>query len=58
MSNERILKKTKPTLEQLVKRYPNGCPDHVISKFLGITEKAVNERYEAIVACLRQQMKV
>lgn len=55
-------KKTSQTKEEavnrLVKRYPNGCPDHVIAKFLGISEKEVEAKYQSIIACLRAKMGV
>jgi hypothetical protein len=49
---------TKSSIDQLMKKYPNGCPDHVIARKLGITEKEVAERYEEIIACLRRRMRV
>ncbi len=49
---------TKSNIDQLMTKYPNGCPDHVIAKKLGITEKELNDRYEQIIACLRKRMGV
>lgn len=49
---------TKAAMDQLLRKYPNGCPDHVIAKKFGITEKELDSRYKEIVACLRFRMRV
>lgn len=60
MSKEKKTSQTndKEAVNRLVKRYPNGCPDHVIAKFLGISEKEVEAKYQSIIACLRAKMGV
>lgn len=41
------------SLTKLLERYPDGCPDHVAAKALGLTEEEYQARYEAIVARIR-----
>jgi hypothetical protein len=52
------MKRLGNSLDRLLKKYPEGCPDHVIAVALEMTEKQVTERYLAIISCLRQQMSV
>lgn len=47
------IKRYSNSLKVLEKRYPDGCPDHIIAQALGITETEVEEHYQKIVACLR-----
>jgi hypothetical protein len=46
------------SLEELMKRHPDGCPNRVIASVLMITEDDVDELYEQIVAKLRSAMGV
>ena len=40
-------------LSALIKRYPEGCPIHIIAQALEITEEEVEIRYQQIISCLR-----
>ena len=44
------------SLEQLLQRYPDGCPDRVIAQALLIPEEEVEEVYKSIVQKLRDVM--
>jgi len=45
-------------LDDLLERYPDGVPDHIIAAALLITEAQVQEMYDGIVLKLRETMKV
>ena len=42
----------------LEKRYPNGCPTHIIAKALDTTEEDVEKRYQEIISLLRTSFGV
>lgn len=46
------------SLEKLLERYPDGCPDRVIASVLLIEEQEVEQYYVRIVEKLRRMMKV
>lgn len=50
------LKRFGYSLEQLLQRYPDGCPDRVIAQALLIPEEEVEEVYQSIVQKLRDVM--
>lgn len=45
-------------IRRLMRRYPNGCPDHIIATGLMIDETDVQEIYDSIVAKMQVLMKV
>jgi hypothetical protein len=46
------------SLQQLINRYPDGVPDHIIAQSLLLTEEELAEQYESIVERLRSTMGV
>lgn len=46
------------SLTELLKRYPDGCPDRIIAAVLMITEEDVEDMYQRIVEKLRAKMGV
>lgn len=46
------------SLDKLIERYPEGAPMRIISQALMMTEKEVEELYQALVVRLREDMKV
>lgn len=46
------------SLDELVKRHPDGCPNRVIASVLMVTEDDVDEWYQRIVLKLRAVMGV
>lgn len=61
LSNEEdfiLLRRYNYSLQKLVDKYPEGCPDHIIATALGVDEAVVKERFAKIIACLRAQMVV
>jgi hypothetical protein len=44
-------------INRLMKRYPNGAPDHIIATALLLEEDEVNRVYDMIVAKMRTIMK-
>lgn len=46
------------SLERMLDRYPEGCPDKVIARALMIPEDKVVELYEQIVEKLKKSMEV
>lgn len=46
------------SLEKLLERYPDGCPDRVIASVLMIDETEVEQSYARIVEKLRKMMKI
>lgn len=52
------LKRFDFSLEKLLERYPEGCPDRIIANALMIAEAEVEELYEKAVAKLRIIMGV
>lgn len=52
------LKRYKNSILVLEKRYPDGCPDHIIAKALGITEEEAEKRYQKIISCIRKKIRV
>ena len=52
------IKRYKYSLAVLEDRYPDGAPDHIIAKALGIPETEVEVRYQKIVLELRAKMGV
>jgi hypothetical protein len=53
-----LLRRYNYSLQKLVDKYPDGCPDHIIATALGVDEAAVKERFSKIVACLRDRIGV
>lgn len=60
MTDERFVyaKRYNYDIEEMLLRYPESCPDHVIAAALMITEDDVEEVYERIVLKLRELMGV
>lgn len=52
------VKRLNAIVERLVKRYPDGCPNHVIAQHLGVSEKEIEVKYQEIISCLQKQMRV
>lgn len=52
------LKRFDYSLEALLERYPDGCPDRVIAQALLISEPEVEELYQETVLKLRSIMGV
>jgi hypothetical protein len=46
------------SLEKLLQRYPDGCPDHIICNALSMPKEEVEKLNQEIVEKLRKQMKV
>lgn len=46
------------SMANLMERYPEGCPDHVIAQALLITEMEVSGAYQGLVLKLRGLMSV
>jgi len=44
------------SLAKALERYPDGAPDHVIARALGVSEDELERRYQAIVAKLRSKV--
>lgn len=44
------------SLAKLVARYPDGAPDHVAAKALGMTEEQLRARYHEIIAGIRDEL--
>jgi hypothetical protein len=44
------------SLAKALERYPDGAPDHVIARALGITEADLERKYLEIVAKLRKEV--
>lgn len=47
------LKRFGYSLRAALRRYPDGCPDHIIAQALMIDESCVTTLYDSIVAKLR-----
>lgn len=52
------LKRYSYSLERLMERYPEGCPDHVIAQALLVTEDDVEAIYQKIVTRLQALLRV
>lgn len=52
------LKRFSFSVEKLLKRYPDGVPDHLIAQGLLLSEEEVEGLYESAVEKLRQIMGV
>lgn len=52
------LKRFGYSLNKVLERYPEGCPDRIIAQALCMTEEEVGEMYEEIVTRLRAFMGV
>lgn len=52
------LKRFEYSLEKVLERYPDGCPDKVIAAGLLISEPEVEELYQQAVAKMRMIMGV
>jgi hypothetical protein len=50
------LKRYGNSMQRLIKRYPDGCPAHIIASALDITEEQVEERYQEVVTKLQDRM--
>lgn len=46
------------SLDELLKRHPDGCPNRIIASVLMVTEDDVEEWYRRIVVKLRDAMGV
>jgi len=46
------------SLNTLLERYPDGCPDRIIANVLQMSEEEVETAYQGIVRKLRSLMKV
>lgn len=46
------------SLDKLFKRYPEGCPNHIVSAALLLTEEEIEVRYQSIISKLRKELKV
>ena len=44
------------SLAKALERYPDGAPNHVIARALGVSEDELERRYQAIVAKLRSKV--
>lgn len=44
------------SVNKVLEKYPNGVPDHIIADGLMMTENELEERYKAIVTCLRARI--
>lgn len=45
-------------IENVLNRYPDGCPEHVIASLLQIELDDISEIYEEIVLKLRKEMGI
>lgn len=52
------IKRVDYSLEQLMEKYPEGCPDHIIAKALMIPEHEVEEMYSKATQKLKMIMGV
>ena len=52
------LKRYGNSVERLLKRYPEGCPSHIIADALSMTEDEVEQKYQQIVLDLKGKMGV
>jgi len=52
------LKRYGNSVERLLKRYPEGCPSHIIADALSMTEAEVEQKYQQIVLDLKSRMGV
>lgn len=52
------LKRFEYSLEKLLERYPEGCPDRIVAQALMMTEEQVQEMYQKVVVRLRELMNV
>jgi len=52
------LKRFDYSVEEILKRYPEGVPDRLISQGLAVPEEQLQPWYEQVVAKLRAIMKV
>lgn len=46
------------SLAEVVERYPDGCPDHVVAQVLLVTEEEVEGWYQRVVRKLRSLMRI
>lgn len=53
-----LLKRFSNSLAELLERYPEGAPENVIAKALGMEEDEVEEFYQRVVLKLRRNMGV
>jgi hypothetical protein len=53
-----FLKRFDYSIDQLMERYPDGCPTRIIAQALMLTEDDVDELYERLVLKLRRLMGV
>lgn len=49
------IKRYQNSLAMLLQRYPDGVPSHIGALALDLTEQQVEERYQAIISCLRKE---
>lgn len=52
------LKRFEYSLQKLLQRYPDGCPDRIIANALLVAEEDVEEMYSSTVMKLRKLMGV
>ena len=51
-------KKFNNSLELLLKRYPDGCPNYLIASCLMITEEEVEARYNNIIELIQDILDI
>ena len=53
-----VFKRYNNSLKLLEKRYPDGCPDHVVAQAVGMNEAELSLKYLEIVARLKSLMGI
>jgi hypothetical protein len=46
------------SIKELLDRYPDGCPDHIIASAFEITEEELEERFQRLILDLKVRMGV
>jgi hypothetical protein len=52
------LRRFNHSLAKLLKRYPDGCPNHVIAAALAMTEEEVERTYKGVIEKLKKELTV
>lgn len=50
------LRRFNHSLTKLLKRYPDGCPNHVIAAALALTEDEMKVLYEGLIQKLKKEL--
>lgn len=50
------LRRFNNSLTKLLKRYPDGCPNHVIAAALAMTEEEVEKIYNGVIEKLKKEL--